>query len=694
MDRETTQSFIRTADGDLASIRSSLLIITRTGDASDLATPRRALARLKADASQNGQVTVAAMAADCETALDRLATTDELSPTSVYPLLDIVARLEASLFDVPIHSADFLDDINGFVDASFDGFMSHPIEPPTPTWSNEEFEIDDETVDIFRTEADELLTKIANNISTLRAQPADQNALWEIRRNAHTFKGAAGIVGLKDASEVAHRMEDLLDKMVELGREAAPQVVDFLHGSSRALIQLVAARSVDNAGELDRQYSDVMKWVSSGDPSTAGNALPVPTATAEAIFDAAIDTTVEPSKPAPAPIVRVSLDRLDDLLKISRSLVTNRSALAEKILELRSAGLETKTLESLVQTQHNLTTGMQQKLLSIRMVRFGTLETRLNRAVNVTCQEENKGAVLTIENPDVEIDTQLIDAMIEPLLHLLKNAIVHGIEPPETRRLLGKPEKGSILISIETDDTDVYLKVEDDGRGISSPKLIEKAVANGIIDDETADAMTEQAGIELIFERGLTTAQTLSLNAGRGVGMSIVRESVQSRGGDVLVTSEPQRGTVFTVRLPLVTGSNTEAKAKTVEGPARPVILIVDDSDSIRRITSIIVEAAGFRAITAVDGADALDMLRTRAWVPDLILSDVEMPNMNGWEFLEYIKQDESFGHIPVVMVTSLDSDESRQRAMALSASDYMVKPFSGKDLERIFAELVLLQPA
>ncbi|HEX3102092.1 MAG TPA: response regulator, partial [Pyrinomonadaceae bacterium] len=281
-------------------------------------------------------------------------------------------------------------------------------------------------------------------------------------------------------------------------------------------------------------------------------------------------------------------------------------------------------------------------------------------------------------------------------LHLLKNAVVHGIEPTETRRLLGKEEKGRVRIAVRADETDVYLTVSDDGHGISTAKLLEKAIASGIIDEQKAASMDEPSIIDLIFDRGLTTAESVNMNAGRGVGMSIVKESVESRGGSVTVETVQQKGTRFTVRMPL-TLPKPEAEVPdpapiepTGEPDAEmpPLVLIVDDSPSIRRMTARIVEDAGFRTITAEHGAEALELLLSGEWEPDVIISDVEMPVMDGWQFLEYVKTDNNFGHIPVVMATSLSSEEYREKASGLGASDYVVKPFCRQELDRVVETL------
>lgn len=687
MDRDNPLYFIKSAEGDLASLRSSLLIVAQTGDASDLTIARRNLTRLHAEALAGGLGEVAEAASACLKAIDAMAQVPKAEPAAVYAALDLVARIEAAVWKTPLASGEFLKDVSGFVDASFDEIMPRNEEAEPDDRRAEVFEIDEETLDIFRSEADELLGNISRNLTILAKSPADQNALWEIRRNAHTFKGAAGIVGLTQASNIAHRMEDLLDKLVELRFDASAAVRAFLTKCSEQLNAIAAAKTPDESVDLEAYYSAAMTSLATRADASAGTS-----SDREVLQNGSIPARADNYRPASAPIVRVSLDRLDDLLKVSRTLLINRSALAERLTEL-SAGtmvdIDTVAkLQTIFSAQRRLTDELHAKLLQIRMVKFGTLETRLSRAVHVTCLDENKKATVELENADVEIDTQILDALIEPLLHLLKNAVVHGIEGPETRRLIGKAETGTIRIRIEADDEALVLCVSDDGGGISIPKLKEKAISHGVIGAGEADSLDDRAAIKLIFDRGLTTAEKVDLNAGRGVGMSIVKESVESRGGSVLVESEPQRGTTFTILLPLsITRSEPdlqEPDEAAAAEPRAPLVLVVDDSASVRRHAVKMVEQAGLRVITANNGADALELLLSGEWEPDLILSDIEMPQIDGWEFLQYVKTDANFGHIPVVMVTSLDTDEDRARANDLGAVDYIIKPFKEADLTRI----------
>ena len=701
MDREKIQSFIRTAETGLSSVRSSLLIVAQTGDATDLLVPRRNLACLKAESTEIGQTQVTQHICACELALDRLAETKGPASLGSFEALDLVAKIEAAVWDIPIESEDFFSDVSSFVEASFNDLMPSLNETGAESWSDGEFDIDEETLDIFRSEADELLANITNNVGILWTAPGDQNALWDIRRNAHTFKGAAGIVGLKDASEIAHMMEDLLDKLVELRLEPEPEVVDFLAISTERLRTIVASKHIDDDGrDLEKSYKTVLSQIESKadtgqEPANIGSQ------------NSAISSPLrsDTAKTTTTPIVRVSLERLDELIKVSRSLVINRAAIAERFevyrLQTGEPSDEFAKLQSLFEAQRNLTDEVQTKLLRIRMVKFGTLETRLNRAVHATCVDEAKKAVVELKNGDLEIDTQIIDALVEPLLHLLKNAVVHGIESPDTRRLIGKSERGTICISIEADDEALIMSVADDGGGISVAKLKEKAVANGLIDTETAASMTDRDAMKLIFDRGLTTADKIDLNAGRGVGMSIVKESIESRGGTVMIESKPPQGTTFTILMPLFTSipERNENVPEVLEPPAEtsesmsPLVLIVDDSASIRRQSTQLVKKAGFRVISANNGAEALELLLSGDWTPDLILSDVEMPQVDGWEFLEYVKTDDNFGHVPVVMVTSLDADVHRNRASDLGASAYLIKPLSEESLQNAL-ELVGLTVA
>jgi len=514
MESAKLQSFLEKAEDRLAGIRGGLLLFAQGRlNVADLAHGHKKLEQLKDEATEFGLVNAASLAVECAAAVERLAAIDGADlDASVNQALDLISRLEAEMLQMPLGSEDFLDDVNELVDASFEQFKNSR-QDDGDTWENEDFEIDDDTIEIFRSEVEGLLANINSNLKILRSSPDDSNATWEIRRNAHTFKGAAGIIGFAEASQLAHRIEDLLDKMVELRCSADARLVDLLTVSTVRLDEMTSGKYIeDDSRSAKRLAKDFDRLIDSISTAPAEKANP---STAAKQSGKMQPVGSDNSIPVSTPVVRVSLDRLDDLLKISRSLLVNRSALAERFAEVRNSGAfltendPLKQFETLLEIQQKLSDEMLHRLMQIRMVRFGNLEMRLNRAVQVTSQEENKKVFLEIENGDLEVDTLVIDALVEPLLHLLKNAVVHGIEPPETRRLLGKGEKGRISVAVSMDADDLILSVRDDGRGIATTKLIEKAIAAGIIDEQTALGLDEFSAQSLVFEKGLTTAESL-----------------------------------------------------------------------------------------------------------------------------------------------------------------------------------------
>ncbi len=657
----TLQSFLAEAGERVSQARSGLLVMSQSeGPLPDLSR----------------YVTDFAAFAEAARGFDQHAVADELArfaasvkmvdtgTAEVYTALDRLSAAEAALLSISFNGNELIEDVSTFVDTSFDVLDARIAEEPDP-------DIDAEMLEIFRSEADELLAAITHNLGMLSCAPDNAAALWEIRRNAHTFKGAAGIVGLTRASTLAHRLEDLLDKMVEAGAGANNETIDLISRSNSALISMLGGTDAVNEPD-ETEFVRLVKQAAAG-------TQPEPVKAAPAAAQPSAETHNRPQ-----PVVRIALDRLDELIDVSRRLIDNRGALMECFMtaQFTESEADFNNLEELLRTQFELTDELQTKLRRVRNVRFGTLETRLRRTVNLTCQDENKKADLELITPDVELDTQVIDALIEPLLHLLKNAVVHGIEPADTRRLIGKPERGTIAVSVQTDEKDVILIIEDDGSGISARALKEKAVANGTLSADEAAQMTEFEAWELIFNKGITTAEKVNLNAGRGIGMNIVRESIESRGGKISLSTEPQRGTTFTVRVPL--SSAYSKPAEPIPAPPKrstPLrVLVIDDSATVRRHNTALCEAAGCIVVTANNGAEALELLLNGNEF-DLILSDVEMPHVDGWEFLEYVKSDANFGHVPVVMITSLSTEDHRELALSLRAEALLVKPLKEEDV-------------
>lgn len=647
MDREGLRSFIKTAEAVLTQARGSLLLISQGGAKFDLAPLAAQLANIAEIAGPLGYTSLAAQAHHCRNTVADAATAE-----NAYLALDTIALVDAELLKIVL--PDEIVDVAEFIDGSFSEILQESSPDAAP-----QFSIDAETLEIFRSEAEELLAGISLGIDMLAASPDDQNALWDIRRSAHTFKGAAGIVGLTEAASLAHRMEDLLDHLVTSKGSASDHVLDFLRGCVRCLGAVLDGHPANAAG-LELAYSSAISSLNSD--TVKPSARP---------RSAAIDKSTEHK-----PVVRMSLERLSEIVGLTEGLLSDQTRL-------------TPETRSIVAEIHD-------RLLKIRLIKFNVLETRLARAANITASEEGKKAVLEIETPDVEIDTLILDALVEPLLHLIKNAVVHGLELPEVRRMLGKHEFGLVSVRVEADSEAVVITVSDDGAGIAVDKVKEKAVERLVLSEQAAATMSDREAYKLLFDKGLTTVENITLNAGRGVGMSIVKEAIETRGGSIHIASTPQLGTTLTLMLPVHLGEPPVGSSSPITlfsgslplspSPISPLVLIVDDSATVRRQTQALVEEAGLRSITARDGSEALELLLNGTVEPALILSDVEMPHLDGWQLLEYLKTDDHLGHVPVVLVTSLDSDDHRTRAASLGAAAYIVKPSTANDIQRVMA--------
>ena len=684
VDETAAGAFFAQSESTLAAIRSGLLIFLQdTRAVADLDGPIRNANALNKNARSADMDNIAVRSALCERLLlDVLEGRAAAPQQNARRALDILAEIETLILDIPLQNEDPLFSVSGFVDESFAKLTNGLEKPDVEPVPEAAFEIDEETLEIFQGEASELLENISINLRTLTSHPDDRDALWNIRRCAHTFKGAAGVVGLTEASRLAHRVEDLLDRLAEQEGDVSSSVLGLLAASTDHLDSMARGSAPPEPSKtLDAIYIDFDRVMSGRKTDSATDPSSAPSKTIPA------GTTSDPIKPPPAPIVRVALDKLDDLLELTRNMAVNRSELAAQCNDMSHAA-------PLFDAQRKITEEIQERLLHIRMVRFGMLTTRLNRAVHVTCQEENKKVDLVIENENCEIDTQILDSLVEPLLHLLRNAVVHGIEPPERRRLIGKGEKGEIRIRIDSCDNTIVLSVNDDGGGISIAKLREKAISSGLIDSASARSLSDEKAIDLIFHRGLTTADKLSLNAGRGVGMSIVRESIGSIGGSISIATEPQAGTTFTITIPVGIDlrprqSVDDMGDKCLTNASRERenglhILIVDDSSSMRQVIKRIVESAGWNGVTATDGLKALEILGNEHDRFDVILTDLEMPNLNGYELLEAVKENDRHSGIPVVMITSRTDKEHRKKALGLGAVEFLSKPFDANVLIQI----------
>jgi chemosensory pili system protein ChpA (sensor histidine kinase/response regulator) len=509
----------------------------------------------------------------------------------------------------------------------------------------------------------------------------------------------------------------------------------------------------------------------------------------------------------------LELDRYSALQQYSRALAETSGDVAsiQGLLETL-----TREAQNLLTQQARVITELQNSLMRTRMVPFQRHVQRLTRLVRQAANDTGKRAELVVQGAAAELDRQMLERMIAPLEHMLRNAVIHGIESPDRRATLAKPDVGRISVSLTRDGAEVVIVVSDDGSGINVKLIREKAVALGLTDRQSK--LTDEEAMQLILEPGFSTAGHVTQAAGRGVGMDVVATEVKKLGGGLFIESTAGKGSRFTIRLPftlaisqalivrvaeevyalplatvegvvrlprnivarhlgkdaplfeyggqkyrfqqlgsfvglgatrlpetdvsmsvvliragehstaLVTdelvGSReivvkslgpqisairgiagatilgdgrivvildmgslvrSEWRARTTETAVldqrdrRTFALVVDDSITVRRVTQRLLERNGMRVVTAKDGVDAMSLLQEN--LPDVILLDIEMPRMDGYEVAAHVRNDPRLKHIPIVMITSRVSEKHRARAIELGVDDYLGKPYQESQL-------------
>jgi two-component system chemotaxis sensor kinase CheA len=245
--------------------------------------------------------------------------------------------------------------------------------------------------------------------------------------------------------------------------------------------------------------------------------------------------------------IRVDVDQLDDMLNLVEGLVTSRARLRRALEEGEPRAILDEELDDL----EGVTSELQETVMDVRLVPLRTAVTKLPRTVRDIAREEDKEVDFEMVGIDVEVDRSILNAISDPLVHLVRNAVDHGIETPEERAEAGKPREGSVELRTRRERDRVIVEVEDDGRGLDPDEIRSEAVEEGIIDLESATTMGDQAAYELVFQSGLSTTEEVSDVSGRGVGMDVVAQTVEDLDGEVDIESSPGEGTTIRLELPV-----------------------------------------------------------------------------------------------------------------------------------------------
>jgi two-component system, chemotaxis family, sensor kinase CheA len=244
--------------------------------------------------------------------------------------------------------------------------------------------------------------------------------------------------------------------------------------------------------------------------------------------------------------IRVNIERLDILMNLFEELVIDRGR-----LEQISKDLENGELTETVERMSRISGDLQNIILNMRMVQVETVFNRFPRMIRQLARDLNKKINLEIVGAETELDRTVIDEIGDPLVHLLRNSVDHGIESPEVRRAKGKNEEGTVVLRAFHSGNHVFIEIEDDGAGINRDKVLKKAISKGIITEQSAAGFTDKQAYELILSSGFSTADTISDISGRGVGLDVVKNTIESLGGSISIDSKENEGTIFSIQLPL-----------------------------------------------------------------------------------------------------------------------------------------------
>jgi two-component system chemotaxis sensor kinase CheA len=335
------------------------------------------------------------------------------------------------------------------------------------------------------------------------------------------------------------------------------------------------------------------------------------------------DAARAPKKATPQS-VRIDVERLDGLMNLVGELVIDRTRL-QQIREQLSAVLKDANLTELEEnfeetTAHlaRVTDELQEQIMRSRMLPVKSVLTRLPRLVRDVATKCGKKVELLTAGEETELDRSVIEEISDPLVHILRNAVDHGIETPEERKAAGKPETGTVTVTAWNQETYIYLSVKDDGKGIDTNTLRRKVVEKGLMSREAAESATEEQAVQWIFMAGLSTAKTISDVSGRGVGMDIVRTNIERLNGNIQLKSTPGQGSEVIIQLPL-TLATTKALMVVANGTVYAIPLVsvtealADHEADIHSVNGMKTLRLRKRLLPMVDLANALGDGRPRS---------------------------------------------------------------------------------
>ena len=399
----------------------------------------------------------------------------------------------------------------------------------------------------FLVESAEGLSLMEQSVLELEARPTDSELIQTIFRVVHTMKGNAALLEIEGLLAFTHSIEDLLDTVRSGKLEVTSEIITLLLDLVDVLREMVGAAG-EGKDETGPRAKDIVARVSRclkenpmSDKPNGRESRPS-SSTAEAV-----PAGTEISRKETARTLRVDIEKLDRLLNLAGEITIARGRVAQMLEATEEISLEeVRDAHSFADALHF---ELQETILKARMVPVGPLFHQYNRTVRDLAKSLGKMAQLQIEGEDIEVDTSVVEHLKDPLLHMVRNALDHGIEPPAVRKRKGKPQAGTITVRATRDGGNIVIDVSDDGAGLDRQKISDAAQKKGLI--AGGEKLSDHDVYQLIFESGLSTASQVSDMSGRGVGMDVVRRNIQALRGSVQITSDPGAGARVRIRLPL-----------------------------------------------------------------------------------------------------------------------------------------------
>lgn len=684
-------------------------------------------------------------------------------------------------------------------------------------------------------------------------QAVTDKAIGEILRQTHSLKGSALMLGLTDISHLAHQLEDLFVAAKREPQLLEGRAFDLLFGALDVLSDRIERLGHGDGKPIDAAdlYQEMAALLVPAEAAAGKPPAPAPAAPGRAAMDTPGVVSTRPL-PGLRHSLRVPMEKLEGLTNLAPELVLQSLKASERHIELRrletrlgrlrdrvrearlASGASTSghaadlreyadTLDAICRRMREflvdfsddrvrlnlITEELRQNVIELTMLPLSTVFDAFPRSVRDLARTFDKDVDLTIRGRETELDKKIIEQIAEPLVHMIRNAIDHGLESPAERIESGKPAAGQLLLSAEQQGNRILVAVRDDGRGIDAGAVREAVVRRGMASAADLESWTPQQMIEIIFQPGFSTRSSTTDISGRGVGMDIVKSVVVRLGGTVRVQSEPGRGTTIVLDLPLslallrvvlveagdeifalptasvrrilrlaaselprhqhatvaeIGGESmplmalsallqlppaaTESHQTVVvaeagdgrfglivdavheeqelvfkelrgplrnqrtfagaallgnggivpilevqalvelaaQSPAEPAVAVIGPRAAVRRCKVLLADdslvagelqknillAAGYETDLAHDGAEAVELLHRKEW--DLLITDVDMPHLNGFELTALVRADERLRDIPVIIVTGRDSIDDRRRGFEVGADAYVLK--------------------